>query len=148
MIERGHCHLWPKTNFLDTMVYMDEQKNREIKKTRKKLKKSNCEKKPIKIFKKPAGSIRFYKPKTEKTNRTGPKLKKTEPNQKTEPKPSQTGLNRFLSLKNRTETGRFEPVSVFFLNFGLVIFFDKNRIEQKMITPNDIYNEMRPFHSS
>jgi hypothetical protein len=64
---------------------MDEQKNREIKKTRKKLKKSNREKKPIKIFKKPAGSIRFYKPKTEKTNRIGPKLKKTEPNQKTEP---------------------------------------------------------------
>ena len=50
-------------------------------------------KKSIKILKKLTGSVRFwfYKPKTEKTelNRT-----QTKKNRK---KPSQTGLNRFLS---------------------------------------------------
>jgi hypothetical protein len=52
--------------------------------------------KPIKILKKPASSVRFrfYKSKTEKTklNRTEP-----EPNQAKLKKPSQIGLNRFLS---------------------------------------------------
>jgi hypothetical protein len=49
--------------------------------------------------------------------------------------------NRFepiFSLKtelNRTETGWFDPVSVFFKKFRFVIFFDKNRTEPKMITP-------------
>ena len=73
--------------------------------------------KPIKFLKKPAGSVRFYKQKTEKTepnrtetdkklekNRAKPEkpsqTKKTEPKpEKTEPKPekpSQTGLNRFF----------------------------------------------------
>jgi hypothetical protein len=60
-------------------------------------------------LKKPAGSVRFYKQKTKKTepNRNRQKTgKKTEPNRKnraktvkTEPKPekpSQIGLNRFL----------------------------------------------------
>jgi len=62
-------------------------------------------------LKKPAGSVRFqfYKPKT----------KKTEPNrtqiEKNHKKQSQIGLNRFYPKKpNRTETGQFEPVSVFF----------------------------------
>jgi hypothetical protein len=78
-------------------------------------------------LKKPTGSVRFYKPETKKTNRTKPKpkkprkkpdpnRKKTEPNQKNRAKlkkPSQTSLNRFCP-KKRTETGRFEPVSVFF----------------------------------
>jgi len=54
------------------------------------LKKSNCKKKsikPIKIFKKLTGSVRFqfYKPETEKTE---PNRTQTEKNQK---KPSQTG---------------------------------------------------------
>jgi len=102
-------------------------------------------------LKKPVSSVRFrfYKQKTEKTE---PKQKKTEPNrknraktEKTEPKPekpSQTGLNRFCPKKpNRTETGQFDPVSVrfrfcFLKNFGLVTFFDNNRTEPKMITPN------------
>jgi len=44
--------------------------------------------KPIKILKKPIGSVRFYKPKT----------KKTEPNQ------TQTGKNR-AKLKNPSHTG-------------------------------------------
>ena len=114
-------------------------------------------------MKKPVGSVRFrfYKQKTEpKLKKTG---KKTEPNQKnrakpekpsqnrkTEPKPSQnrenraktgkTEPNRFepvFALKNRTETGQFDLVSVqfrFFFKFDLVIFFDKNRTEPKMIT--------------
>jgi hypothetical protein len=54
-----------------------------------KLKKPNREKKPIKpikILKKPTGSVRFqfYKPEIKKTepDPTGKKLKKTEPNQK------------------------------------------------------------------
>jgi hypothetical protein len=57
---------------------------------------------------------------------------KTEPNriqiEKNRAKPVWTGF----VLKNRTETGRFEPVS-FFLNkiFGLVIFFYKNRTDPK-----------------
>ena len=54
-------------------------------KTEKKSKKPNRKKKPIRIFKKPTGSVqfRFYKPETEKTE--------PNPNQKkTEPKPSQT----------------------------------------------------------
>jgi len=60
----------------------------------KKTKKSNHEKKPIKpikILKKLTGSVRFwlYKLETEKT--------KPNPNKKTRKKPSQTGLNRFLS---------------------------------------------------
>ena len=72
-------------------------------------------------MKKLAGSVRFYKQKT----------KKTEPNrnrQKTEKKPSQNRENQAKTGKtepNRTETGWFDPVSVFFQkkNFSLVIFF-------------------------
>jgi hypothetical protein len=59
-------------------------------------------------LKKLIGSVRFwfYKPENEKTklNQTEPKSKKIRKNrakpgqtEKTEPKPSQTGLNRFLS---------------------------------------------------
>jgi len=87
-------------------------------------------------LKKPTGLVqfRFYKPEIEKTKpnwnkknpRKNPSQTRKKPIQtgKTEPKtkkPSQTGkteptgLNRFLSKKpNRTETGRFEPVSVIF----------------------------------
>jgi hypothetical protein len=66
-------------------------------------------------LKKLAGSVRFwfYKPKTEK--RTEPN--RTQTKKKPEPKPSQTEPKRFeliFVLKNQTETGRFEPVSVFF----------------------------------
>jgi len=78
-------------------------------------------------LKKSASSIRFqfYKPKTEKRTELNPK-KKTE--KKPEPKPSQTEPKRFeliFVLKNQTETGRFEPVSVFFLKkkLGLITFF-------------------------
>ena len=96
-------------------------------------------------MKKPAGSVRFYNQKTEKTepnrNETDKKPKKTEPKpsqtgktdpkpsqtEKTEPKPSQNRKNRakpvwtgFCPKKtepNRTETGRFDPVLVRFRFF-------------------------------
>ena len=73
-----------------------------------------------------------------KNRKNRAKIEKTKPNQKNRAKPVWTG---FCPKKpNRTETGRFDPVSVqfwfFFLKkFGLVIFFYKNRTEQKMITP-------------
>jgi hypothetical protein len=66
--------------------------------------------------------FRFYKPKTE-PNRTELKPKKTEPNRKNQAKskkPSQIGKTEpnwfepVFVLKNRIETGRFEPVSVQF----------------------------------
>jgi hypothetical protein len=78
-------------------------------------------------LKKLAGLVRFqfYKQKTEKTepNRNRQKTgKKPSQTGKTEPKPEKTEKtepNRsepVFSLKkpNRTETGRFDPVSVFF----------------------------------
>jgi hypothetical protein len=107
---------------------------------KKKPNKPNREKKsikPIRILKKPTGSVQFqfYQPESKKTEsnpnrkKTEPNEKKTEPNKKTESnkknraklkKPSQTGKtvsNRFESifvLKNRTKTCQFEPISVFF----------------------------------
>jgi hypothetical protein len=73
--------------------------------------------------------------KPKKPNQTEPKLKKTKKNKAKPEKPSQTGLNWFCPKKpNRTETSRFEPVLVFFFKFSLIIFFNKNRIELKMIT--------------
>ena len=81
---------------------------------------------PIKIFKKPTGSVRFrfisLKPK--KPNQTQTQTKKNRAKQeKTEPKSSQTG---FCPKKpNWTETSRFELVSVFFLKkilFGYFFF--------------------------
>jgi hypothetical protein len=69
------------------------------------------------------------------------KPKKPNPNRKKQSQNKKTKANRFETgfyPKNRTETGQFEPVSVFF-NFFLVwlLFFIKtepNRIEPKMIT--------------
>ena len=84
-------------------------------------------------MKKPAGSVRFYKQKTKKTepnqnrqktgkkNRAKPeKPKKPSQNRK---KPSQSVWTGFFPKKpNRTETGRFDPVSVRFR------FFSKKKI--------------------
>jgi len=90
------------------------------------LKKPNRKKKPIKpikILKKPAGSVRFwfYKQKTEKTepNRNRAKTEKTEPKlektEKTKPKPKKPSQTGFCPKKpNRTETGRFDPISIRF----------------------------------
>ena len=68
----------------------------KLRKLKNILKKSNHEKKPIKILKKLTGLIRFIslKPKKLNTNR-----------EKTEPKPS------------KTESNRFEPISVQFRFF-------------------------------
>jgi len=52
--------------------------------------------KPIKILKKPTGSVWFYKLETEKI-KPNPIRKKLEKNRATPKKPSQTRLNRFLS---------------------------------------------------
>ena len=77
----------------------------------------NRKKKPIKILKKPTGSVRFrfFKPGTGKTEPNPKKPEKnrakTEPNRKNRAKPVWTGF--FSKKPNRTETGRFEPVSVF-----------------------------------
>jgi len=109
--------------------------------------------------------FRFYKQKTKKTEPkpTKNRKKKTEPNRK---KPSQNQKKQSQNRENRAKTGktephRFEPVFAlkkpnrtepkpvgltrfwfgfgFFFQkkiFGLVTFFDKNRIEPKMITPS------------
>jgi len=93
----------------------------------------------IKILKKPIGSVRFrfYKSETEKTelNPNRKNRKKTESNKK---KPNQIGKNRVkpknepnqfesvFILKKRTETGRFEPVSVFYKKIRFNYFFYKN----------------------
>jgi hypothetical protein len=87
-------------------------------------------------LKKLAGSVqfRFYKPETEKTelNLNKKNWKKLSQPEKTEQKLSQTGKTDpkskkqcqtgFYSKKpNRTETGRFEPVSVSFLFFKKLV---------------------------
>jgi len=65
----------------------------------------------------------FYK------NRTEPKPKKIRKNRVKLKKPSQTG---FCPKKpNQTETGRFEPISVFFLIWFSYLFFYKSRTEPK-----------------
>ena len=129
-------------------------KNTEKPRKWKKItKKTEPWKKPIKILKKLASSVQFwfYKPKTEKPNRIEPNPKKK--TSQTGKKPSQTKKNRakpvwtgFFPKKpnqNRfksvwvgflTKTGQFEPVSVFKKKFSLVIFFDKNQTEPKIIT--------------
>jgi hypothetical protein len=57
-------------------------------------------------LKKPVGLVRFYKLKTEKT-KPNPNRQKAKPNRKNQAKP-------VYVLKNQTETGRFEPILVFF----------------------------------
>jgi hypothetical protein len=92
--------------------------------------------KPIKILKKSTGLVWFwfYKPETEKTEPNSNR-KKLEKNRAKLKKPSQTGF----CPKNRTKTGRFEPVLVRFQfkkkDFSLVTFFFI-KTEPKMITPN------------
>jgi hypothetical protein len=82
----------------------------------------------------------FISLKPKKPNRTKPKQKKSSQTGKNWAKTSQTGKNRvkpvwtgFCSKKpNRTETDRFEPVSVFFLNSIWLFLFDKNQTEPKI----------------
>jgi len=83
-------------------------------KPEKKPKKPNRKKKPIKILKKPTGSVRFCKSKTKKTEpnpnqkirKNRAKLEK-KPRQ-TEPKQSQTGKNRAKIKPN--EKNRAKPI--------------------------------------
>jgi hypothetical protein len=99
------------------------------------LKKSNRKKKPITIVKKPTGSVQFwfYKPKTKKT-KPNPNQEKTRAKPgKNRAKTEKTKPNRFeqvFVLKNRTETGRFEPVSVFLISVWL-FFFIKTKSNRK-----------------
>jgi hypothetical protein len=92
------------------IIFGGEQKNQKTKKTektRKKLKKSNREKnqiKPIKILKKPTGSVQFgfsfISLKLKKPNRTQTEKKPSQ----TEKKPSQNRFEPDFFLKNQTET--------------------------------------------
>ena len=127
----------------ESLASRGEQKTRKPIKPRKlekKTEKTEPKKKPIKpinFLKKPAGSVRFrfYKQKTEpnqnrqktekKPSQTEPKPSQTgkiEPNRKNRAKTEKTKPNRFepvfaLKKPNRTETGRFDPVSVRFRFF-------------------------------
>jgi hypothetical protein len=69
-----------------------KQKNRENQKKKNNWKNWTV-RKPIKILKKPTGSIRFYKPETEK-NWTKSKPEKNRAKLKNQ---AHTGLNQFLS---------------------------------------------------
>jgi len=123
------------------------KKTEKTKKTRKKIiKKTKPWKKPIKpikILKKPTGSVwfRFYKLKTEKTE---PNRTQTEPNRKNQLKPVWT--NFCPKKPNRTETSRFESVSIRFRflkknQFGY-FFFYKNQTEPKIITQKNHFIEI------
>jgi len=107
-------------------------RRKKIKKSRKQkniTEKSNTEKKPIKILKNLVGSVRFrfYKPEIEKLNRIHTKKpKKTnsyrkKPGQTKKTEPKLVGLNWFQFF--------FKKKSV------LLLIFDKNRTESKIITP-------------
>ena len=90
----------------------------------------------LQFFKKLIGSVwfRFYKPETEKTkpnpNRKKPsqsrknraKPKKTKPDRKNQTEPEKNWAKPVFVLKNRTETGRFEPVCFFFISIWLLFF--------------------------
>jgi hypothetical protein len=71
-------------------------------------------------LKKTTGSVRFYKPETGK-NRTEPKLKKIESNQK---KPSKIEPNQFESVFIlKTEPNRNQSVWIGFDSGSVVFFF-------------------------
>jgi len=83
--------------------------------------------------------FRFFKPGTEKTELNPNRKNRAKP-EKNRAKPEPNRFEPVFVLKNRTETGRFEPVSVRFRFFKKKIqfgyFFDKNRTEPKMNTSN------------
>jgi hypothetical protein len=93
---------WNVSISLWLWVFKKTEKPIKPRKPEKNNWKNRTVKKPIKILKKPTGSVWFwfFKPGTEKTepnwekpSQTGKKPSQNEPNRK---KPSQTGLNRFL----------------------------------------------------
>jgi hypothetical protein len=71
-------------------------------------------------LKKLIGSVRFrfYKPKNKKTKPNRTQTKKTGKNERNRSEPV-----FILKKSNRTETGRFESVSVFFEKFQFNYFF-------------------------
>jgi hypothetical protein len=77
--------------------------------------------------------MKLKKPNRNRTEKTGKKPSQTGKTESNRKKPSQTEPNRFepvFLLKNRTGP---KPVGLnwfrffFFINFGLIIFFDKNK---------------------
>jgi hypothetical protein len=78
-------------------------------------------KKPIKILKKLAGSIRFYKPKTKKTKTETGKNKNQAKAAKNQAKSVWNGF--CLKKPNRIEISQFEPVSVFLKKKLIWLFF-------------------------
>jgi len=94
---------------------------------KKTTEKTEPKKKPIKILKNRLVRFGFISKKPK--NRTEPKPKKTEPNRKNRAKTEKTKPNRF----------RF-GFGFFLKKISVCLFFsDKNRTEQKMITPTCIH---------
>jgi len=99
--------------FFKLVLSKGEQKNRIVKKNRLKFWKNRPVLNKKKNQKKPS--------QTEKTDPKSSQTKKTKPNR----------FEPVVVLKNRTEIGQFEPVSVFLKkNFGVV------QIRPKMINPS------------
>jgi len=127
--------------------------NQKTEKTEPNRNRQKTKKKPSQNRAKPEKPIQNRaKPKKPSQNRKQPSQ-----NRENRAKTGKTKPNRFepvfaLKKPNRTETGRFDPVLVWFRfffqkkkNFGLVTFFDKNRTEPKMITPkNDLRMSQLP----
>jgi hypothetical protein len=110
------------------------KKIKKLKKPRKLKKKT----KKTKLWKKTSWfgfgfiSLKLKKPNWTQTKKTRKKTetnrKKTKPNRKNRAKPVWTGF----VLKNRTETGRFKPVLVFFKkNISVWFFFIKTKPNKK-----------------
>ena len=129
------------------------EKPRKLRKPEKKItEKTKPWKKPIKILKKPTGSVWFYKLKTgknelnqtqtkQKQKKPEPNWKKTEPNRKNRAKTKpnrKTEPIRFepvFVLKNQTEPNRNQSVwtgfGFFFFNSVWLLFFIKNELNRK-----------------
>jgi len=142
--------IWGKNNPTKRKALRVSKKTKKPIKPRKPEKKitekTEPKKKPIKLLKKPAGSVRFwfYKQKTKKTE-SNRNWKKTKPNRKTrakqkktEPKPSKPVWTDFFPKKpNRNRSvwpgfGFFKKNSIWLL---FLIKTEPNRTEPKMITP-------------
>ena len=140
------------SNLLNKLYIGVSKKTEKSRKPEKKYNwKNRTKKKPIKILKKQAGSVwfgfGFISKKLKKPNRTRKNRKKTELNRAKPKKPSHTEKNRAktgktepnrfelvfaLKKPNRTETGWFDPVSVFLKNkfrFGYFFLIKPNRTE-------------------
>ena len=99
--------------------------------------------KPIRILKKPTGSVLVLQAWNKKTE---PKLEKQEKNRA---KAESNQFEPVFVLKNQTKISWFEPVSVFLKKIGWVIFFYKNQTELKMIPlPNCTINNCQKNHKT